>query len=102
MNLTEHNRDFDESDNRAVTEFSSGFFVCAINAIMCLASLLGNAVVLSAIWKTPSLHFAEHILLGSLALTDFAVGLVVQPLFISLRITSYGGLQAFHQAVCTA
>ena len=103
MNLTEHNRDFDESDNRAEAESSFGFFVClcAINALTCLASLFGNAVVLTAIWKTPSLHFPEHILLASLALTDFAVGLVVQPLFISLQIASYGGLQAFYQAIFT-
>lgn len=41
------------------------------------------------------------ILLASLALTDFAVGLVVQPLFISLRIASYGGLQEFYQVIFT-
>ena len=49
MNLSEHNREFDESDNAAVTESSIGFFICAINAPMCLASLFGNAAVLTAI-----------------------------------------------------
>ena len=101
MNISEHNREFHDSDKATVKESSIGFFVCAINAPMCLASLLGNAAVLRAIWKTPSLHLPEHILLASLALTDFAVGLVVQPLFICLRLASYAGWQAFYQAILT-
>lgn len=101
MNLSEPNREFNDSDKATVTESFIGFFVCAINAPMCLASLFGNAAVLTAIWKTPSLHFPEHILLASLALTDFSVGLVVQPLFISLRIASYAGWQAFYDAIFT-
>ena len=80
MNLGEHDREFDKSDNAAVTESSIGFFICAINAPMCLALLFGNAAVLTTICRTLSLH----ILLSSLALTDFAVGLVVQPLFIHI------------------
>lgn len=66
MNLTEYNREFDESDNAAVAESSISLFVCAINALMCVASLFGNAVVLTAIWKTPSLHPPEKSCLPAL------------------------------------
>lgn len=89
------NTEIDDSDTKAAIASSIGYFACAINVPMCLTALFGNAAVLTAIWKTPSLHFPEHLLLASLALTDFAVGLVVQPLFISLRIASFAGLKEF-------
>ena len=99
MTHSEGNKEFNDSYKAATTESSVGYFVCAVNVPMCLAALFGNAAVLTAIWKTPSLHFPEHLLLASLALTDFAVGLVVQPLFISLRIARYAGWKAFQETI---
>ncbi|XP_078355669.1 adenosine receptor A3-like, partial [Oculina patagonica] len=99
MNHSEDNKEFNDSNKATVTESSIGYFICAVNVPMCLASLFGNAAVLTAIWKTPSLHLPEHLLLASLALTDFAVGLMVQPLFISLKLASLAGWQAFEEAI---
>ena len=56
---------------------------CALNAPLMLVSILGNALVLAAIMRTPSIRSPSMIMLGSLATTDFLVGLIAQPLFIA-------------------
>ena len=62
--------------------------ICVANIPLCLAALLGNTAILTTIWKTPSLHSPAHILLASLAVTDFAFGLIAQPLLTSLLLTA--------------
>ena len=56
---------------------------CALNAPLMLVSILGNTLVLAAIMRTPSIRSPSMIMLGSLATTDFLVGLIAQPLFIA-------------------
>ena len=56
---------------------------CAVNIPLALASVIGNALVLHAVWKTPSLRSPSILLLCGLALSDLAVGAFVQPLFIT-------------------
>ena len=56
---------------------------CALNAPLMLVSILGNALVLAAIIRTPSIRSPSMIMLGSLAATDLLVGLIAQPLFIA-------------------
>ena len=55
---------------------------CALNAPLMLVSILGNALVLAAIMRTPSIRSPSMIMLGSLAVADLLVGLIAQPLFI--------------------
>ena len=66
--------------------------ICVVNIPLCLTTLFGNSVLLLTILKTPSLHTPSYILLGSLAVSDFAVGLIVEPLLISLLLTVIYGL----------
>ena len=56
---------------------------CAINIPLALTSIVGNALVLHAVWKTPTLRSPSMLLLCSLALSDLEVGAVVQPLLIA-------------------
>jgi len=56
---------------------------CVVNIPLALASIIGNALVLHAVWKTPSLRSPSLLLLCGLALSDLAVGAVVQPLFVA-------------------
>ena len=56
--------------------------VCALNAVFSLTAFAGNFLVLGAIWSTPTLHKPTNILLLGLSLSDLAVGLIVQPMFI--------------------
>ena len=55
---------------------------CILNAPLMLLSIIGNALVLAAILKTPSLRSPSVIFLCSLAVSDLLVGLVVQPVYI--------------------
>lgn len=53
----------------------------ALNAALSILTVLGNALVFSAIRKVTSLHMPSKLGLYSLVLTDLGVGLVSQPLF---------------------
>ena len=55
---------------------------------LCVMTLLGNAAILITIFKTPSLHTPAHILLAGLALSDFALGFIVQPLLLSIVLSA--------------
>ena len=56
---------------------------CVLNAPLMLISILGNALVLAAIIRTPSIRsMPQMIMLCSLAVSDFLVGLIAQPIYI--------------------
>ena len=57
--------------------------VIAVNLFLSFVAVLGNSAVLTTIWKNPSLYSPANNLLASLAVSDLAVGLVGQPLFIA-------------------
>jgi len=56
---------------------------CVVNAPLMLISILGNALVLAAILRTPSIRSTHMIMLCSLAVSDLLVGLIAQPIYIS-------------------
>jgi len=60
---------------------------CVLNAPLMLISILGNALVLAAIIRTPSIRSTHMIMLCSLAVSDFLIGLVAQPIYIAERLT---------------
>ena len=59
---------------------------CALNAICSFPAAFGNGIILIVIWRTPSLHSPSNMLLFGLALTDFLVGLVTQPLKVASTV----------------
>ena len=60
---------------------------CVLNAPLMLISILGNALVLAAIIRTPSIRSPHMIMLCSLAVSDFLVGFIVQPIYIARELT---------------
>ena len=69
---------------------------CVVNAPLMLISILGNALVLAAIIRTPSIRSTSHmIILCSLVVSDFLVGLIGQPVYITQQLTDDRGL-AYH------
>ena len=60
---------------------------CVLNAPLMLISILGNALVLAAIIRTPCIRSTHMIMLCSLAVSDFLVGLIAQPIYIAVRLT---------------
>ena len=79
-----------KSDNLKMDNSSSLETVVVINCInapLMLTSITGSALVLAAILRTPSLRSVPStIFLCSLAITDFLVGFVVQPLYIAMKL----------------
>ncbi|XP_020618812.1 melanocortin receptor 5-like [Orbicella faveolata] len=61
---------------------------CVFNAPLILISITGNALVLAAIIRTPSIRSTSVIMLCSLAVSDLLVGFVAQPFFIANELTA--------------
>ena len=59
---------------------------CILNAPVMLLSIIGNALVLVAILRTPSIRSPSVIFLCNLAVSDLLVGLVVQPVYVAAEI----------------
>ncbi|EDO42611.1 predicted protein [Nematostella vectensis] len=58
------------------TEFA---IVGVLNGLTILPAVVLNALVLISIWRAPAFHIPAMVLLGNLALSDFAVGIIAQP-----------------------
>ena len=74
-------RQLDTRDSSPITIIN-----CVLNAPLMLISILGNALVLAAIIRTPSIRSTHMIMLCSLAVSDFLVGLVAQPIYIAEQL----------------
>ena len=66
-------------------EFYSWYvLLCVLNAMLALSATFGNIIIICALTKTICALCTSKILLRGLAFTDLGVGLVVQPLYISV------------------
>ena len=50
--------------------------------ILCPVAVVGNALILAAIWKKTFQRTSFHVLLSGLALTDLCTGLITQPFYV--------------------
>ncbi|XP_032236978.2 melanocyte-stimulating hormone receptor [Nematostella vectensis] len=57
--------------------------VAILNGVTILPAIVLNALILISIWRTPALHKPSTVFLFNLALSDFVVGLVVQPVLMA-------------------
>ena len=57
-------------------------FISVLNSVLSVTVFLGNALILSAFHKEPSLHPPSKLLLRNLATTDLCVGLIAEPLAV--------------------
>ena len=55
-------------------------FIFSLNIFLAITATLGNTLILIALRKVSSIHPPTKLLLRCLAMTDFCVGVVVQPL----------------------
>ena len=60
-------------------------------AILSPVAVVGNALVLVAIWRNPSLQTPSYILLAGLAFTDFGAGLISQPFYAAMELMNLSG-----------
>jgi len=60
---------------------------CSIVALLIIVSITGNLLVLATIKRSPSLHTPSMVFICSLAVSDFLVGFIAQPLFMARELT---------------
>ena len=73
----------DDGNNDSPTHEAIVIINSVLNVPLMLTSIIGNSLVLAAVWKTPSIRSTSMIMLCSLAVSDLLVGFVVQPLYIA-------------------
>ena len=62
-------------------------FILVLNAFLAATAFLGNALILVTLRKECSFHLQSKVLLGNLATTDLCVGLISEPLYVTLLVT---------------
>ena len=70
--------------------------VCVVTALLAPMAVAGNAFILAAIWRNPSLRTPSYVLLAGLAVTDFGTGLISQPFFIFNQVAAITGDKLMH------
>ena len=85
MNISEHGNFSNSSQLHWVID-QTPFFVLLIslNIFLAITATLGNTLILIALHKVSSIHPPTKFLLRCLAMTDFCVGVIVQPLFATI------------------
>ena len=72
--------------------------VCVATFLLAPMAVAGNAFILAAIWRNPSLRTPSYVLLAGLSFTDFCTGLLTQPFFGLLILAER--LQASLKTLC--
>ena len=87
MNISQLKTDF-----HWVTDQTPSFvLICSLNISLAITASLGNTLVLIALHKVSSIHPPTKFLLRCLAMTDFCVGVIVQPLFVAFLLEIESG-----------
>ncbi|XP_031566565.1 sphingosine 1-phosphate receptor 1-like [Actinia tenebrosa] len=79
--------------------FRSSLF--AANSLTAISTMILNSLILLSIWNTPSLRKPSHILIANLALADFLLGAVGQPLIVLKDILFILKRDKWFDAVCS-
>ena len=64
-------------------------FFSALNIFLAIIASLGNALVLVALHKATSIYPPTKLFFRCLAVTDLCVGLLVQPLYVTVMLASF-------------
>ena len=63
-------------------------FIVILNIFLSITAFLENSLILFTLHKELSLHPPSKLLLRNLAITDLCVGLIVEPLYVTLLLTA--------------
>ncbi len=64
---------------------------CVVTSFLAPIAVVGNVLIMAAIWRNPSLRTPSYVLLAGLAFTDFCTGLLSQPFFVMYRFADLTG-----------
>ena len=62
---------------------------CVVTSLLAPMAVVGNALIMAAIWKSPSLRTPSYVLLAGLAFTDFCTGLLSQLFFVMIQLARF-------------
>ena len=65
--------------------------ICSLNIFLAITATLGNTLIFIALHKVSSIHPPTKFLFRCLAMTDFCVGVIVQPLFVAFLMEIASG-----------
>ena len=77
-----------DTKGRSSAMFAVFMSVLVAVTLLSPVAVVGNGLVLVAIWRNPALRTPSYILLTGLAITDFCTGLITQPLYITNELTN--------------
>ena len=82
---------FTSNLNQVLSMLPAGMieFFSALNIFLSITASLGNALILIALHKVSSIHPPTKLFFRCLAVTDLCVGLVAQPLFVTLMLSYF-------------
>ncbi|XP_078375322.1 high-affinity lysophosphatidic acid receptor-like [Oculina patagonica] len=63
--------------------------ISVVTSLLAPMTVVGNALIMAAIWKNPSLGTPSYVLLAGLAFTDFCTGLLSQPFFVVYNLAGF-------------
>ena len=91
MNFTSGDGNFSSKLDQALGAPPTGIreFFSALNIFLSITASLGNALILVALHKVSSIYPPTKLFFQSLAVTDLCVGLIVQPLFVALIMSTF-------------
>ncbi|XP_067042429.1 melanocyte-stimulating hormone receptor-like [Acropora muricata] len=92
MNINEHGH-FSTSDQLhwMIDQRPFFVFIVSLNIFLAFTTTLGNTLILIALHKVSSIHPPTKFLLRCLAMSDFCVGVIVQPLFVAFLLEIASG-----------
>ena len=99
MNISEHVSFSTSGQLHWVTHQTPSFVLIfsALNIFLAITATLGNTLIVIALHKVSSIHPPTKFLLRCLAMTDFCVGVIVQPLFAAILMGSASGNRRIFQ-----
>ena len=85
--------------NQALSPLPAGMieFFLTLNIFLSITASLGNVLILIALHKVSSIHPPTKLFFRCLAVTDLCVGLVVQPLFVTLMLAYFTNMNVTAQ-----
>ena len=89
-------------ENTTNASLLTAIVTCAFNVPLMLTSIVSNCLVLAAIFTTSSLRSPSIILLSCLAVSDVAVGIIAQPLYIARQFSLADFLLSLSGSIGTA
>ena len=92
MNISEHGHFSTSGQLHWVIDQRPFFvFMFSLNIFLAFTATLGNTLILIALHKVSSIHPPTKFLLRYLAMSDFCVGVIAQPLFVAFLLEIASG-----------